>query len=64
MGKTGRPVKGDDQVIDIELDRHTELLPRRDDAWKVDWSISTEADSTTIDQKSKGTEALAGAEPG
>lgn len=28
---------GDDQVFDVELDRHTELLPVREDVRKVSW---------------------------
>lgn len=36
-GKATRPVLGDEQIIDIELDRDIELLPRRDDVWSINW---------------------------
>lgn len=37
-----RPVLGDEQLIDIELDRHTELSPQRPDTWEIDWSANTD----------------------
>ncbi|KAI5123449.1 hypothetical protein M0805_008821 [Coniferiporia weirii] len=40
--KSARSVLGDEQVLDIELDRNTELQPRRNDAWVVDWYFDLE----------------------
>ena len=28
---------GDEQYLDVELDRNTEFLPRREDVWEIDW---------------------------
>lgn len=33
---------GDEQFIDVELDRNTELLPRCEDTWTVDWRSESE----------------------
>ena len=33
---------GDEQTIDVELDRNTELLSKREDTWTVDWRSEAE----------------------
>lgn len=37
-----RPVLGDEQLVDIELDRYTEFLPQKPDTWEIDWSANTD----------------------
>jgi len=33
------PVLGEEQILDVELDRNTPLLLRKDDVWAVDWTV-------------------------
>lgn len=47
-GKGARPVLGEEQVIDIELDRYTELLPRREDVRRLDWNWNSEKRHATM----------------
>lgn len=42
VGKANRPVLGDEQMIDVELDRNTTLLPYRNDMWLIDWNDNME----------------------
>ncbi|KAL5501431.1 MLP1_7 [Sanghuangporus vaninii] len=62
-GKSTRPVKGEEQVLDVELDRHTEVIPRKPDSWKMDWSVKVDQPSKAIDEDQGLTEKLGGTEP-
>ncbi len=42
-------VLGDEQVFDVELDRHTELLPVREDAREVSWHAEQQFSSVGQD---------------
>ncbi|KAL5512817.1 hypothetical protein ACEPAG_3083 [Sanghuangporus baumii] len=55
-GKSIRPVKGEEQVLDVELDRHTEILPRKYDSWKIDWSVKFDQPPKAIDEDRGSTE--------
>ncbi|KAH8108685.1 hypothetical protein DFH11DRAFT_1067346 [Phellopilus nigrolimitatus] len=59
IGRSTRPVLGDEQVIDVELDRSTELLPRRSDSRVVDWQSDT--DKKRTNQKAGTSEVPASA---
>ncbi|KAL5482793.1 MLP1_8 [Sanghuangporus weigelae] len=55
-GKSTRPVKGEEQVLDVELDRHTEILPRKHDSWKMDWSVKVDQPPKAINENQGSTE--------
>lgn len=59
-----KPVLGDEQYIDVELDRHTVFLPRREDKWEMDWfSDSDQKRPTDGGSTTKRVEANAGTIP-
>ncbi|KLO20728.1 hypothetical protein SCHPADRAFT_992045 [Schizopora paradoxa] len=37
LNHSPKPVLGDEQYVDVELDRNTVFLPRREDKWEMDW---------------------------
>lgn len=50
---SSRPTLGEEQVLDIELDRRTEVVPKRPDTWKVDWNLNNKDGTKRKDGKSE-----------
>ena len=55
VGESDRPILGDEQLIDVELDRNTPLLPRRgDEAFLANLGSNTGSTSGTLTTISNG----------